>query len=168
MSMANFPVLRLRILGLALCALTPTVALGQALNAPFLRAGTSIPLVTAVELSTKTEATGNHVPMRTAEDVLVDGKIAIPKGTEATGLIESMRKKGAMGQRGQMTLRPLFLTLRGQTIRLSGKIASAGKADTGAVIGIALLTPGFTGRSAIIPAGTPVAGAVMRDVTLAP
>lgn len=133
-----------------------------------LRAGQTISLETAVELTSRSAAMGEMVPMRLAEDIVVEGRVAIPKGTPAMGQVEDVRAKGYMGQRGKLAIRPLYLSHGSQTIRLTGKISNTGEMKTGAVIGIALLTPGFTGKSAVFPSGTKLESVIVRDVVLAP
>jgi hypothetical protein len=133
-----------------------------------LRAGQAISLETAVELTSRSAAMGQMVQMRLAEDVVIDGRVAIPRGAPAMGQVEDVRTKGYLGQRGKLAIRPLYLTHGNQTIRLTGRASSTGEMKTGAVIGIALVSGVFTGKSAVFPSGTKLEGVIVRDVILAP
>ena len=140
---------------------------GQAHAAELLlSAGTAVPLVTAQPLSSKTSAKGDPVALRVVADVVIDGVVVIASGTAATGQVADVRAKGAMGMSGRLDIRPMYLMLGEQPVRLAGGLASRGKTEGGAIVGMALLTPGFTGRSAIIPAGTAVPATVERSTAV--
>jgi hypothetical protein len=128
--------------------------------------GAEVPLLTATELSSKTSAKGDFVTLRTAADVLVDGHVVIAAGTEATAEVTDARAKGAFGMSGKLAIRPLYLRLGDTTVRLTGALADKGTIEPGAVVGMVLLTPGFTGRSAVIPMGTRILSYVDRPVEL--
>jgi hypothetical protein len=129
--------------------------------------GTPVKLVTLDALSSKTSAKGDLVRLQTSADVMVNGVVAIPAGTAATGQIADARAKGAMGMSGKLLIRPLFLRAGSTTVRLSGQALERASVSAGAVIGtVATALPVFTGRSAVVPAGSPVAGVVERTVTL--
>ena len=155
----------LRIAGALLAAVAAPALAGQPVTLPI---GTAVPLVTTTALSSKVNVKGDMVPLRTARDVVIDGRIVIPADTEAMGQIADARAKGAMGMSGKLTLRPLYLEVGGRIVRLTGAAAEKGEVDPGAVVGMVLLTPGFTGRSATIPAGTPVAAIVEKAVAVEP
>lgn len=126
--------------------------------------GTPVHLVTAQPLSSKINVKGEIIALRTAEDVMVDGLVAIPRGTPATGQISDARKKGAMGMGGRLRLRPLYLRVGERTVRLAGAEDENGGVQAGAVIGMVLVAPLFTGKSAVIPEGAPVSAFVAKTV----
>jgi hypothetical protein len=130
-------------------------------------AGQSIAFETVSEITTKKAANGDLVPLVTRDDVVIAGRVAIRKGSQAQGQLSDVRAKGAMGQSGKLSLRPLYMKVGDVTIRLEGSGGARQNAAAGAVIGMLTLTPGFTGRSAVIKAGTPIEGVVMRNVTIA-
>lgn len=151
--------------GIALFAatsLSAQTATGQAT----LPAGHSIALVTTGEVSSKTARKGDLVPLKTEQDVTIGGRVVIPAGTPATGQITLARAKGALGQSGKLELQPLYLRVGDSTVRLDGNSTGKGSITAGGVVGIALLTPGISGRSAKIPVGTKVASFVVRAVEL--
>lgn len=151
---------------LLLCAAIPCHAQGE--EQRFIPGGTEIPLVTAEPLSSKRNVKGDMVSLTTASDVVIDGKILIPKGTPAKGQITEARAKGAMGMSGKLAIRPLYIRLGDTFIRMGGATSDKGSVTAGAVAGMVLITPGFTGRSAEIPAGSPLTGHVDKGVTLDP
>jgi hypothetical protein len=155
--------IRVRVAAACLAAVAAPALAGQPVTLPV---GTVVPLVTTTPLSSKVNVKGDMVPLRTARDVVIDGRVAIPADTEAVGQIADARAKGAMGMSGKLTLRPLYLEIGGRVVRLTGAAVEKGEVDPGAVVGMVLLTPGFTGRSATIPAGTPVAAMVEKAVAV--
>ena len=131
-----------------------------------LYANIEIPLETTTPLSSKTSVKGDLVALRTTNDVLIDGRIIVPKGTPATGQVSDARAKGALGMSGKLLVQPLYLTIGNTIVRLEGRTANKGTVSAGAVIGMAVLTPGFTGRSATIPAGARLAAFVARNTVV--
>jgi hypothetical protein len=131
-----------------------------------LAAGTAITLVTTAPLSSKISVKGDLVTLRTAEDVRLDDQIVIPKGTEATGQISDARATGGLGMGGRLAVRPLYLKVGNTVVRLSGTAQKNGGAPAGTVIGVAILTPVISGRSALIPAETPIAAVVEKAVQI--
>lgn len=131
-----------------------------------LHVGTAIPLTTAQHLSSKTNVKGDMVALKTAADVLVDGHVVIAKGTAATGQVSDAQAKGAMGMSGKLAIRPLYIRVGDDFVRLGGASSTRASVTAGAVVGLAVLTPGFTGRSAVIPEGTPVEAFVEHEIEL--
>lgn len=139
---------------------------------PTLRAGTSVPLKTLTELTTKGKElrVGDRFNLEVAEPVTVDGVTVIPVGSPAIGEITSVRNKGMWGKSGAIEVRMLYTTVNGRQIRLSGATDDKGVTGTAGVVGAVVLLPiaGFflTGTSAVIPAGSSVTGFVQEDVPL--
>ena len=139
---------------------------------PTLRAGTSVPLKTLTELSTKgkTLRVGDRFNLEVAEPVMVEGVTVIPVGSPAIGEITSVRNKGMWGKSGKIEVRILYATVNGRQIRLSGATDDKGVTGTASVVGAVVLLPiaGFflTGTSAVIPAGSGITAFVQEDVPL--
>lgn len=139
---------------------------------PTLRAGTSVPLKTLTELTTKGKKlrVGDRFNLEVSEPVMVDGVTVIPVGSPATGEITSVRNKGMWGKSGAIEVRMLYATVNGRQIRLSGATDDKGVTGTAGVVGAVVLLPvaGFflTGTSAVIPAGSSITGFVQEDVPL--
>lgn len=139
---------------------------------PTLRAGTSVPLKTLTELTTKGKKlrVGDRFNLEVSEPVMVGGVTVIPVGSPATGEITSVRNKGMWGKSGAIEVRMLYATVNGRQIRLSGATDDKGVTGTAGVVGAVVLLPiaGFflTGTSAVIPAGSSITGFVQEDVPL--
>ena len=166
-------------IALALCAVSVSgAAIGQ--NAlviggeqrPTLRAGTSVPLRTLTELTTKGKRlrVGDRFNLEVAESVTVEGVTVIPVGSPAIGEVTSVRNKGMWGKSGKIEVRILYATVNGRQIRLSGATDDKGVTGTASVVGAVVLLPiaGFflTGTSAVIPAGSGITAFVQEDVPL--
>ena len=98
--------------------------------------------------------------------MIVDGQTLITKGTAVIGEIADARVKSMLGQSGKLSVRPLFLRVGAQIVRLSGESGTKAKTSGGAIVGLAIVSPLFTGRSATIPAGTEIPASIERDVTI--
>lgn len=133
-----------------------------------LAAGTEIPIETSEALSSKTDVKGKIVAMAVASDVRVDGTLALPKGTPVTGQIVDAQATGGFGTSGRLVVRPLYLQIGGRTVRLSGATSEKRGVSAGGVVGLLTLTGAISGRSATIPAGTPILGAVERTAVIDP
>ncbi len=156
-------------LSILIAAALSTSAIGSATDAPKtakLPANTEIALSTVQDLTSKKAQKGDQVALVVAEDVLVDGAIIIHKGTSAVGRIAFAQDTGAFGQSGKLKIEPLYIQINGTTVRLQGSVFKKGTVTAGAAAGLVVLTPGMTGRSAKIPAGTAIPAATLRDVTL--
>lgn len=102
----------------------------------------------------------------TATDLSVSGKTVVPAGTAAVGRVDLAQDTGAFGQSGKLGIEPLYISYNGQFIRLTGRYNDKGTVTAGAAVGMVILSPGFTGRSAKIPAGSTVTAQILRDVAI--
>lgn len=158
-----------RLIVLALLLQIPATGLYAARPGELLlKAGTSIQLETVQPVSSKTAAKGDLVDLIVRDDVLVEGRVVVSRGTPAIGQISDARAKGAMGMSGRLMLRPLYIRLSDTTVRIDGEASDKGSVTAGAVIGLAILSAGFTGQSAELLKGTLLTGHVLRDISLAP
>ena len=73
-----------------------------------------------------------------------------------------------LGQSGKLSVRPLYLRVGAQIVRLIGETGVKAKTDGGAIVGLALASPLFTGKNVIIPAGTQIPAAIAHDIALMP
>ena len=135
-----------------------------------LEAGTRVPMVTVAALSSKRAQEGQRFDLTVAEDVLVGGLVAIPKGARGVGEVSRVVGKGVGGRAGKLQVRVLFVEIGGARIRLDGKAGEKGASGLAPVVLAAPLVgifAGFiSGKSATLPAGTPVDGFVHDDVPL--
>lgn len=127
-------------------------------------AGTLIPLETAAELTSNNVVMGSLVRFRVAGDVRVDGVVVIAKGTEAIGQVTDARERGAMGMSGKLSIRPLYLRAGQAIVRLKGSANRNMGVSAGGAASIIFNPLFFTGRNAVIPAGTAVPAEVEKAV----
>lgn len=135
-----------------------------------LRAGTSVPMRTLAELTTKGKRlkVGHRFNLEVAEPVMVDGQVVIPAGSPGVGEVTHVRNKGMWGKSGGIEARVVYVRAGDRQIRLSGQMDDKGVTGTAGVVGAVIAIPiaGFfvTGTSAVIPAGSPVTAFTEEDV----
>ena len=151
-----------------LAAPTPLPAMTAAVV--FVPAGTPIRFATESVIDSRTVQQGQRFTLIVTEDVAVGDRIVLPKGTRAVGEVEAVTGKGMFGQAGSLVLRPLFVELSGRRINLEGVFERRGKEQVGGAAVTTVITGGLgliiTGKSATLPAGSPLEGRVRNDVTL--
>lgn len=156
--------------GLAGPAPSPT-AVQTADSAFVLPGGTAVPLALADEVSSRTHGQGDRVALVVTEDLMVGGRVAIPKGAPALAEIARHRATGPFGKSGMIELRLLHVDLNGRPIRLDGVRGHGGKSNVrpaiaaGVVVG-AVVGAVIKGKHALLPPGTRLTGYVHRDVRL--
>lgn len=152
--------------------LAPVLLLAAAQPNLVLRAGTPVPLVTGAEISTKTHREGDRISLSVAEDVRVEGRVAIPRGAAALAEVTRRLPKGPYGKSGRLEVRLLHVTAGGRQIRLDGDVKQKGQGNVvpAAAAGVVTLAIAFfvEGKSATIPAGSKITGYVHRDLPLVP
>jgi hypothetical protein len=131
-----------------------------------LNVGQVIPLETASAISSKTNIKGETIAARVAQDVRIDGRTIIAKGTLAVVQIADVRSTGGMGSSGRLIVTPLYVQVGGRTVRLSGVASKERGASAGQVVGMVFLGPIFSGRTAILPEGTRIDAMVSKAVTV--
>ena len=137
---------------------------------PVLKGGTEVPMKTVSRISSLQARQGERFDLEVTQDVLADGRVAIPRGSRGIGEVRRVVSKGMMGKSGKLEVQVLFVEIGGRRIRVDGLAADRGKAGTVGVVGVAVLAGAFggfvTGTSAVIPAGTELSGYVFKDVRL--
>jgi hypothetical protein len=123
---------------LLVCALVfaPGAAFAQpAIMAPagvVLPQGTSIRLHTATLLRSQ-ESKVRQIDLQVAEDVMLDGRIIIPRGVPARGTV-AMAKKGMRDTPGTIRGRVLALRINGTYIPVVGTVNELGGTGTAGVV----------------------------------
>lgn len=134
-----------------------------------LPADTAVKLITTAQISSRSVVQGQRFPLEVAEDVVVNSRVVIPRGTPATGEVEALSGKGMFGKAAKLTLSPLFVQLDGQRVNLAGATDAAGSDATAAAAVSTVLFGVFglaiTGKSAVLPAGSVLYGRVRNDFT---
>lgn len=133
-----------------------------------LPAGMKVPLETVEPISSQGRAKGDLLTLRLASDLQVGGQIVARRGAEAVGQVADVQARGGFGTSGMIVVRPLYLRVGGKTVRLSGAVERKRGPGAETVLGMIAITPLFSGRSAILPAGTRIDATVERPVELPP
>ena len=135
-----------------------------------LPAGTPVRLVTTGDISSKTHRQGDRFELVVAEDVVVQGHVAVPRGSAAVGEVVRHAASGAFGRAGKLELAPLWVMVGSHRIRLDGKARAAGESGAAGAVIASTVIGGFasfiSGRSAWLPAGAALTGYVHRDLPL--
>ena len=139
-----------------------------------LRAGAPVPVALSEPLTTKGKAlrVGQLVRLEVAQDVMLNGRIAIPARSAVEGVLTEVRNKGMWGKSGGIHLAIRSVNINGTSIRLKGDMDTRGSTGTAGVVGaiVALPIAGFfvTGTSAEMPLNMPGRAFLDQDIALAP
>lgn len=94
--------------------------------------GTHVLLRMVNSVSTRTAREGDHVYMRTASPVIVDGKFLVPVDSYAEGVVSRSVRSGRVKGRAELGIRIESLTLTsGKVIRVSPRLSSVDAEGTG-------------------------------------
>jgi hypothetical protein len=133
------------------------------------------------EVSSKTAVIGAPVQFLLAEDLLLNEKVVIPKGTMALGEIIHAQKSGFGGKAGELILAARYLLFNDQRIKLrslrpiAGNYVGKNNTDASFAVGAAaaaavpilgILAPFITGGEIIIPSGTRATALIAVDTPL--
>lgn len=136
-----------------------------------LRSNTPVEMTLNAPLSTKTNRTGDKFSLTVARDVMVDGRVAIPKGTRAIGLVSYAKGNGSFGKSGKMELAFKYLEMGDKQIPLEGTYYQEGEGNTAGTVG-AVFAAGVIGglvvkgKSAEIVGGKDFTAMILSDVPL--
>ncbi|HXU44528.1 MAG TPA: hypothetical protein VN783_03320 [Thermoanaerobaculia bacterium] len=129
--------------------------------------GTGLPVQLIGSLSSASSAAGDVFRARVAQDVVVDGEVAIPAGSEIQGLVdEAVSARRGKGGKARLDFRFTDLVLpTGETVPIHAHVSQIGKGDAtrdaatvgggaaaGAVLGHALAGRGEGGKGTLIGA----------------
>ena len=123
--------------------------------------GTELEVVTTEEISSKTATEGDPINFKVEDDVKVDGKVVIAKGTMVKGVVSNAQKSGRMGKGGKLSIRVESTTaVDGQKVKLRASKGKEGDDKTGTTVALVVLFGplGFLkkGKDAKIKEGTKI------------
>jgi hypothetical protein len=123
--------------------------------------GTEFTVVTTEDISSKTATEGDPLSFKVAEDVVVDGHVAITKDTLVKGVVATAKKAGMMGKGGSLGIRvESTMTADNQKLKLRSSKGKEGDDKTGTTVALVVLFGplGFLkhGKNATIKAGTQI------------
>ncbi|HEX8491816.1 MAG TPA: hypothetical protein VF658_03155 [Pyrinomonadaceae bacterium] len=121
--------------------------------------GTEITVVTTEEISSKTAVEGDPLTFKVDEDVKINGRTVIAKGTLVKGVVSNAKKSGRLGKAGALSIRiESTMTVDDQKIRLRASKGNEGDDKTGTTVALVVLFGplGFLkkGKNAKIKEGT--------------
>ncbi len=121
--------------------------------------GTEIKAVTVEEVSGKRSVEGDQLTFKVSDDVLIDGKAAIKKGSVVKATVTSAKKPGFAGTSGKLSIRiDSVVAADGQMIKLRAAKSGQGGNNTGTTVGLVVLFGPLGllkhGKDAKIAAGT--------------
>jgi uncharacterized Zn-binding protein involved in type VI secretion len=151
-----------------------TVLAPQQSTGDVLRAGAPVPVALSEFLTTKGKKlkVGQRVRLEVAQDVMVNGRVAIPARSPVEGVLTEVRNKGMWGKSGGIRLSISSVNVNGTPVRLTGEMDTRGNTGTAGVVGavVALPIAGFfvTGTSAEMPLNMPGRAFLDQDIALAP
>jgi hypothetical protein len=121
--------------------------------------GTEITVVNTEEISSKTAVEGDPLTFKVDEDITVNGRVVIAKGTLVKGTVSDAKKSGRMGKAGTLSIRiESTTTVDDQKIKLRASKGKEGDDKTGTTVALVVLFGplGFLkkGKNAKIKEGT--------------
>jgi hypothetical protein len=137
-----------------------------------LRANTIVELETVDSVSSRASQPRDLFRLRVTRDVVVDGVVAIPAGSEAIGQVVHAARSAAGGKAGELIVAARSIRLPAGEVKLRSGFGAAGKQRTGAALATALAVGVFGmlvhGKELELPAGTPLSARVATDTLLPP
>jgi hypothetical protein len=123
--------------------------------------GTEITVVTTEEISSKTAVEGDPLSFKVDEDIKINGRTVIAKGTLVKGVVSNAKKSGRLGKAGALSIRiESTMTVDDQKIRLRASKGNEGDDKTGTTVALVVLFGplGFLkkGKNAKIKEGTKI------------
>ncbi len=133
----------------------------QVENVKVIPDGTEFTVVTIEEITSKTAAEGDPLTFKAAEDVVIDGKVVIAKGSLVKGSVATAKKAGMMGRGGSLGIRvESVTTVDNQKLKLRSTKGKEGDDKTGTTVALVVLFGplGFLkkGKNAVIKPGTEI------------
>lgn len=98
------------------------------------RAGTRIPLVFLNDVDTKHSHEGDRIYLRTSFPIVVNNRMAIPRGSAVTGVVTQTKRPGRISGKGELFIRFDSLTLpNGVTRNLRSRLGAGDASAPGKV-----------------------------------
>lgn len=103
--------------------------------------GTTLQIELTEELSSKKAKVGDAVPLRLVQNLIINGVVVIPAGSEVTGVVTKARKAGGLGRGGKLEFQIVSVdTINGVKVPLQYTKGEHGAGDGGAVAVVAFVT----------------------------
>lgn len=135
-----------------------------------IKAGTTVPLESVKATRATDVHEGESVDFRVSRDVKIDGKVAIPAGTLAKGIVYEAKRSTAFGTRGRLGIKLRYLTLpSGDQVTFTSSdvyIKGVNRTALSVVIFCFTCLPFPCGGKAEMPAGYEVDATVANNTTI--
>lgn len=135
-----------------------------------IKAGTTVPLESVKATRATDVHEGESVDFRVSRDVKIDGKVAIPAGTLAKGIVYEAKRSTAFGTRGRLGIKLRYLTLpSGDQVTFASSdvyIKGVNRTALSVVIFCFTCLPFPCGGKAEMPAGYEVDATVANNTTI--
>ncbi len=133
--------------------------------------GSEFQVMTVDPLSSATAADGDPVSLEVADNVMVNGVVAIAAGTRARAVVTNVKRAGRMGTSGSISLRVETATaVDGQRVKLRATKAAESDSRVGSTIALAvILSPLFLlrkGQDVHYKPGTPITVFTDEQITV--
>lgn len=137
----------------------------------FIPRGTVLEIEISRTFSSKNFKEGDAVPLRLAENLIVNDVVVAPRFSRVKGIVTRARKAGGFGRSGRLEFKIIsFRTLNGIEIPLEFSLEEKGRADKGAVpvaVFVSLVGGAFMkGQNVTIQQGTRFEAEVPSDTDL--
>lgn len=135
-----------------------------------IKGGTIVPLESTAKIKAADVNVGQTVDFRVSRDVLVDGIVAIPRGTIAKGTVYEAKRSTAFGTKGRLGIKVRYLTLpSGDNISFASSdiyIQGQNRTALSVVVFIFTLLPFPCGSKAVMPLGYEFDATVANNTTV--
>ena len=135
-----------------------------------IKGGTIVPLESTATVKAADVNVGQTVDFKVSRDVVVDGVVAIPRGTIAKGTVYEAKRSTAFGTKGRLGIKARSLTLpSGENISFASSdiyIQGQNRTALSVVIFCFTLLPFPCGSKAVMPLGYEFAATVASNTTI--
>ncbi len=135
-----------------------------------IKGGTIVPLESTATVKAADVNVGQTVDFKVSRDVVVDGVVAIPRGTIAKGTVYEAKRSTAFGTKGRLGIKARSLTLpSGENISFASSdiyIQGQNRTALSVVIFCFTLLPFPCGSKAVMPLGYEFDATVASDTTI--
>lgn len=102
--------------------------------------GVEMTVLCAETVSSKTAVEGDPVNFTVDEDLMVDGRVVVAKGTLVKGSVSHAEQRGRMGKAGKLSIRvETTTTVDGQKLKLRASRGREGEDKTGTTVALTVL-----------------------------
>lgn len=133
--------------------------------------GTTVPLVFASPVSSRTAEVGDKLALALADDFKVGDVVVAKKGTPVSAVVTEAYKSASLGRPGEVAFQVQEMTTDGTVIMLAGSATLEGRDKAQTAMALATIPPGIGafmqhGQEAEIQTGTPFLASVKADTAL--